>query len=110
MNPLSKLDFETILRKGALRKLGPLTLRFIQQHTAPTRFGFVISKKVSKKAVDRNRIRRRLKAVLQKRYDSLTHGFDMVIIVSPNVFQLSFIDLTNVVEGLLHEAGISHYE
>jgi ribonuclease P protein component len=110
MNPLSQLDFETILRKGALRKLGPLTLRFLQHTASPTRFGFVISKKVSKKAVDRNKIRRRLKAILQKRYDSLIPGFDVVIIVGSDALKFSFQDLTDIVEELLQQAKILHHD
>lgn len=51
--------------------------------------GFSINKKVGK-AVVRNKIKRRLKALYQEAYPRLTPGYDYVIVVKNNVADLDF--------------------
>ncbi len=67
------------------------------------RFGFTVTKKLGN-AVRRNRIRRRLKAAITERANSLAHdGFDYVIVARPAAFDRPYGDLlADVTRALTH--------
>ena len=70
-----------------------LTFRITPQGTdrsLPTRFAFVVSTKVSKKAVERNLLRRRLREIVRKDLSRLKSGLDILIIAKPQAKDLSF--------------------
>lgn len=45
------------------------------------RFGFVVSKRISKSAVVRNRIKRRIRSFIEERLDKISPGYDMLLII-----------------------------
>ncbi|HXU50714.1 MAG TPA: ribonuclease P protein component [Casimicrobiaceae bacterium] len=49
----------------------------------PSRAGFVISRKALRRAVDRNRLRRQVRAMLVARAAEATEPFDVVVRVKP---------------------------
>ncbi|MBL7036820.1 ribonuclease P protein component [Candidatus Microgenomates bacterium] len=49
----------------------------------PTLFGFVISTKISKLAVTRNKIKRILSDAVRVNYESIKPGYDVVFLVKP---------------------------
>lgn len=71
----------------------------------PTRAGFSISKKVGN-AVTRNRIKRRLKGVLESAGQELRSGYILVIVGRPAAADSSFAELRNSVRRLLKRAEI----
>ena len=67
-NRLKKeLDITKVLKKGRSFKEGFLILKSVKNERGQTRFGFIVSKKVSNKANIRNRIRRQLREVIRLR-------------------------------------------
>ena len=69
-----------------------------------SRFAVVISKKVSKKAVVRNRIRRLLHEVIRMHLGTMEGGWDVAIIVFPGFAPKSRDDATNALLPLLKRA------
>ncbi len=59
-----KKDFEEIFKKGRSFKESFLVLKILKNNLKVSRFGFVVSQKVSKKAVVRNKIKRRLREIV----------------------------------------------
>ncbi len=71
------------------------------------RVSIVVSKKVSKSAVVRNRIRRRLYEVVRQQEASIVKPFDIAIMVyAEELANMSAKDLLNQVEKQLKTAGI----
>ena len=66
-----KKDFEIIFKKGKSFKNKLFILRFIKNNLNQNRFGFVVSQKVSKKAVVRNKVRRRLAEIIKSYFNNL---------------------------------------
>ena len=62
-----KKDFENVFKKGKGIKGDFLILRFVGNKTKTCRFGIVVSKKISKKATVRNKIKRRIRAAIGNR-------------------------------------------
>lgn len=63
---------------------------------------FIVSTKVSKRATERNRIRRRLSEAFRRNWSAVPAGYDLVIIGRRTVLDLSFADLTASVMSLSH--------
>lgn len=96
----TRSDFDRVFSRGRYAGSGPLTLRFYPRgEEAPSRFGWVVGKGVGG-AVDRNRLRRRLRAIISAL--EVAPGFDCVFIARNPVDE----PLRQRVEGLLEESGL----
>ncbi len=78
---LKKKEFEGVFKKGENFKKGFLGLKFINNDLSYNRFGFVVSKKVSPRAVDRNKIKRKLRHLIKEFLPEIKPGNDIVLIV-----------------------------
>lgn len=72
-------DYRLVVRRGARFSVPGVTVSVVERGTAdaPTRFGFIISKRVGV-AVVRNRLRRRLKHISLELLEEHPRGFDVV--------------------------------
>ena len=89
--------------KGAVsvRVRGPFGLRIKANSSTVSRFGFVISKKVAQKAVDRNRMKRILRSVIEKKLSRIRPGYDMLFVIRQPFGTTKDVDHA-VVESLMH--------
>lgn len=88
---------------------GPLTaLKYApNERRSRYRLAVVISKKVSKSAVKRNRMRRRLYEAFRAYENLITEPYDMVITVfHEQLMELSAEELDRLVRAQLRQAGI----
>jgi len=53
----------------------------LKKNSPMTRFGFVISNKIDKRATRRNALKRRLRAMARQSIDKVLIGFDIIVIV-----------------------------
>lgn len=70
------------------------------------RYCIVISTKVSKKAVARNKVRRRVRAHLARHNQELAQGFDVMIVCRTGCVELSFEQTGAQLEKLLIKARL----
>ena len=59
----------------------------------PTRGCFVVSKRISKRAVDRNLLKRRFRALFRENYNDLPGGLDLVFIARRSMLSTNFEEL-----------------
>lgn len=97
-----KKDFDNIFKKGKLSKGSFLILRFLKNNENIIRFAIIVSKKVSLKAVNRNKIRRRMSEAIKK-YKETPIGMDIVFIVLPQAKGKSFLEIKEEVGALLNK-------
>lgn len=71
-----------------------------------TMFGISISKKVSKKAVIRNRIKRQIKGVIRTYLQSIAPGWKVVIVVKPKAIECKYEHFLRELEELLKQTKI----
>jgi len=62
------------------------------------RFGILINTKVSKKAVERNKIRRNIREIIKNKLSTLTPGNDFVFIVFPLILDKSSQDIEKEID------------
>lgn len=76
-------DFKTIFKRGKSFYVKIFGVKALANGLKENRYGIVISSKVSKKSVERNRLKRRLRAALKEADEKLVRGLDLIVIVSP---------------------------
>lgn len=99
-------DFERVARFGRSQKQGFLVLKFIKNGENMTRFGISVSKKVSKKAVVRNKIKRRISALARRKIGGILEGLDIFFLVLPGFEKLNFAEIDEIINELLKKAKI----
>lgn len=60
-----------------------------------TRIGIIVGSKISKKAVDRNLIKRRIREIIRPELEKIIKSRDIVIIALPGAGLASFIELSS---------------
>jgi len=70
-----------------------LGLKAVNNGLTVSRLGVLVSTKVSKKAVDRNKIKRQIRAIIREEFGKLKTGKDLVIIVLPQILGKNFEEI-----------------
>jgi ribonuclease P protein component len=65
------------------------------------RFGILVGAKVSKKAVIRNKIKRRVREIIRLQADKMKQGYDCVIICLPEIADKNYQEIEESVSGHL---------
>jgi ribonuclease P protein component len=106
-------DFRTVYQQGNRHHGSYLILRALsasetemQSHHLPTRIGISISTKVSKKAVQRNSIKRRIKGALRELLPRINDGWQIVIVVKAQAIECKYADFLRELEQLLIKSKI----
>ena len=99
-------DFRGVSRSQSSAKEGKLLLKAKESAGKASRFGIVISKKVAKKAVDRNRMRRLLSEALRAEKDA-TKAHDVVLVALPGFSLENLEEAKSVIKKLLAKAKIT---
>lgn len=102
---ITKELVEKTIRQGKSFQTEYLTLKtlFTQESNS---FGFVVSKKVSKKAVERNLLKRRGRYIIRKYLANFKKGILAVFIFKQNTINLSFKDLEKEFYLLFQKSNI----
>jgi ribonuclease P protein component len=99
-----KTDIEKVFKKGKGFKEDLLILKKVKNDSEESRFGFIVSQKVSKKASARNKIKRRLKALVEKRLKNIVPGVDVLIMAVPGIEKKDFRGIGKRIDGLFKKA------
>ena len=66
----------------------------------------VVSKRVDKRAVVRNQVKRRLRALLLRRLKLVRHPHDIVLLVQPKAAKATAAELGQVLDALLNKLNL----
>jgi len=103
---LSKREVVHVIKIGKSVRYGFLVLKYIPSSLLFSRAAFVVGGKVSKKATERNRIRRRISVVTQGILSRSSQGIDVVVIVSPQAKQEPFSVIENNTKNVFKKIGL----
>lgn len=99
-------DFESVFKKGKNLDSEFLFLKLRKNGSEISRFGFILSKKISKNAAVRNKIKRRLREIIRKELGNIKSGFDIVIVAKPKIVGKDYLEIREEVGGLIKKAGL----
>jgi ribonuclease P protein component len=98
MNRLTRRADFLAARDGLRTPAGPFLVQARKRNdTRAPRIGFTVTKKAGN-AVERNRIRRRLRAAVRALSDKVRPGFDYVLIARREAISMPFMSLVNNLE------------
>ena len=72
-------DHEQVQKLGVFVSLNNIAIKFIEQDLKETRIGIVVGLKYSKKAVERNQVKRIIRDIVQPELKNIKKGVDIVI-------------------------------
>ena len=101
-----KKDFEHVFKKGKGFKEGFLFVKLVRNNLKITRFGFVVGYKVSKKAVLRNKVKRRLREAVKAELLKIKKGLDVVLVADKGLEPKNLKEIKMVVTNLFKKANI----
>jgi ribonuclease P protein component len=96
-----KKDFEIIFKNSKSFKTNLFIFRIMKNNLGQSRFGFVVSQKVSKKAVIRNKVRRRLTEIIKSKIENIKTDINLVVIALPGIEKKEFSDLKEAMNDAL---------
>jgi len=99
-----KKDIDRVFRKGKSFREDSLVLKTTKNDLSFSRFGFVVSQKISKKASVRNKIKRRLREAVKLRIKQLGMETDNLFIALRGIEGRGFKSIDESVEALLKKA------
>lgn len=105
-----KKDFEKVFKEGQGFKEDFLFLKFAKNNLKKSRFGFIVSKKFSKKATLRNKIKRKLREIIKMKLAKIKEGFDIILVINPGLEQKDFWEMEEAVNRILAKAKVLESE
>lgn len=98
-------DFQRVRHDGESNASSILVLAFLRNNLSHSRFGFVVSKQLGK-AVQRNKIKRRLREAARLRLAHIQTGYDLVFIARKRAGNAKYAELAQSMETLLKKTGL----
>lgn len=78
-----------------------ISLKVLKNNLNFNRFGFVVSGKVSKKSVERNKIKRRLRETVRLKLPGTGAGYDIVIVAKPEIKDKAYQEIEKIINKIL---------
>jgi ribonuclease P protein component len=99
-------DINLVYRRGIYGGGGDLSIKAAPNKLTQSRLVVVVSKKISKRAVVRNLIRRRLIGAVREIWATLPPGYDIVVSVHADLSHRPFPELGNMLKEALRRARV----
>jgi ribonuclease P protein component len=99
-------DFRRVFARGRNLHVGPLTLRFAPNRLPASRFAVVVSTRVAKSAVVRNRLRRRCYEQIRRDLSLVVPGLDCIIRLAVPAATMPRPELSRALDVLLRRADV----
>ncbi len=93
-----KKDIDNVFKNGKSFYSGLLGVKILKNNLEFNRYCVVISANISKKASERNKIKRRIKAVILEEEPFLKSGFDCLIIAKKEISLADFFFINSEVK------------
>ncbi|MPM44722.1 Ribonuclease P protein component [bioreactor metagenome] len=99
----SRKEFLEIKNKGVMNYSPIFGWLSLKNDDDLKKFGFVISKKISKKAVERNKIKRRLAESIKKYLDDFEKGIRIVFLAKKEILNKSIKEIEDEIKKCLEK-------
>lgn len=102
-------NVQNLFSKGSVVKTPHFLIRYKEKEDNVVRIGVIIAKKIAKKAVQRNKVKRQVRECLRSVADFFIGGVDVVVV--PMIVDMKFRDMkSEIVSGLKKNRIITEVE
>ena len=98
-------EFDFAFKQGKSNYNKTFGLKMAPNNLDITRMGILLGNKVSKRATDRNRIKRQLREAFGSEMEHLIQGNDFVIVVLPEIVGSDFASIKTLLQMTLKKIG-----
>jgi ribonuclease P protein component len=103
----SSKDFDNVQKNGEVYQSTNFGLaRVLRKDGAPSRFAFIVSTKIAKDAVDRNRVRRAMSEAVRLNSINLTEEYDVVFLAKISIARASTPEIMKEVSLALKQTDL----
>ncbi|MDP3954912.1 MAG: ribonuclease P protein component [bacterium] len=102
----TRKDFGEAKTKGQKYQSHLFGLLVYPTNSEATRFGFIVSTKISKKATQRNKVKRRLRESIKKILPTLKTGYDVVFLGKKELLDKKLSEISVEVINTFGKAGL----
>lgn len=99
-------EFNQVFKKGRSGYVEILGIKAFLTKAEDSRFGILVSNKVSKKAVERNKIKRQIREILRLKLAKIKPGYDIVIITLPAILSKDYKEIEAAIDIALNRLRI----
>lgn len=94
-----KTDFKKVFDKGKYYGSSFISLKALKNDLEYSRFGVIVGSKISKKAVERNKIKRRIENSIKETKKNI----DIVIMVKPEILKKTYKEIKEQLLSLIEK-------
>jgi len=99
-------DFKKVFKDGRYQQKDFIKIKFLKNNLEINRFSFIVGLKISKKAVQRNKIKRRLEEVIRLNFKQIITGFDIIIFTDKEIIEKEYIEIEENLIYLLKKSKL----
>lgn len=99
-------DFSRVYSKGLYVSINGIAIKYARSENVETRIGLSVGKKFSKKATQRNRIKRLLRQASRAHIQNIKAGFDIIIIPGAECEHFDFKKIVEIAKQLFIKANL----
>jgi len=93
-------EFDLVFKEGRAVYGGFIGIKARKNGLEINRFGILLSTKVSKLAVTRNKYKRKIKAIISQENLKMNQGFDCAVIVLPGIIGKKYQDIASELQTI----------
>ena len=99
-------DIKTLFARGKSVFDVAVGMKFCKNQSAFSRFTVVVGTKVSKKAVIRNKIKRQIRAIVEKDLPIIKGCYDVMLLVKKETIKLTYSEIKDQINHILKRAKL----
>jgi ribonuclease P protein component len=103
---IKEKDFNRIHKFGNFTGESFLAIKFQRNNLEVSRFGFLVGTKISKKAVTRNLVKRRLRENIHLKLNNIKPGFDIIFLTKPEIVGKSYDEINKAIRNVLGKSNL----
>lgn len=100
-----RYQFNYVYKSGEHFSGEHVVLYFVSSKTKSVKIGFAVTKKVGH-AVVRNKVRRRLREIMQKHLPFIKQNYNIIVVAKDTITSATFQDLSSEIEKLIKKAKL----
>ncbi|KAF5072752.1 ribonuclease P protein component [Acetobacterium wieringae] len=99
-------EFKRVFKVGDVFGNKVFVIYYLKNEENFNRLGIIVSKKVSKKAVIRNKVKRRIKEAYRLNEDSFSKGYDIILIAKESIKEVPYSSLEKSLNHLFYKKNL----